>query len=345
MFFRCGMMDSMKISKETMQDVFKTILLKHGFSDSDAAESAAIFVQNSLDGVYSHGVNRFPRVVEYLKKGYIDPNALIEVEGSFGCIERWNANLGMGNLTAKKAMKRAIELAAFHGMGCVAVRNTNHWMRGGTYGWQAAEAGCIGMCFTNTLPNMPAWGARNGRIGNNPFVLAIPRANGEHIVVDMAMAQYSYGKIEEARLADRQLPYPGGYDSDGNLTTDPKAIEETGRVLPIGYWKGSSLALVLDAVTSVLSGGNSTQAIGKLCEDEIAISQTFIAIDPYRLGTREEAERILEGIIEDLKRSEPIDPDIPVFYPGERTIATRRINTKDGIPVTPGVWQAIMALR
>lgn len=333
----------MKISKETMQDVFKTILSNHGFSEADAAESAAIFVQNSLDGVYSHGVNRFPLVVEYLEKGLIDPDASIEVEAAFGCIERWNANLGMGNLTAKKAMKRAIELAAQHGMGCVAVRNTNHWMRGGTYGWQAAEAGCIGMCFTNTLPNMPAWGAKDGRIGNNPLVLAIPRKNGEHIVVDMAMAQYSYGKIEEARLANRQLPYPGGYDSEGSLTTDPKTIERTRRVLPIGYWKGSALALALDAVASVLSGGNSTQAIGKLCKDEIAISQTFIAIDPYRLDAKEEAEAILEGIIDDLKRSEPIASDGSVFYPGERTIAIRRINAREGIPVTPGVWDAVMA--
>ncbi len=154
----------MKISKATMQDVFKTILLKHGFSDSDAAESAAIFVQNSLDGVYSHGVNRFPRVVEYLKKGYIDPNALIEVEGSFGCIERWNANLGMGNLTAKKAMKRAIELAAFHGMGCVAVRNTNHWMRGGTGGGRPLKPAASACASPTRCRTCPLGEQGNGRI-------------------------------------------------------------------------------------------------------------------------------------------------------------------------------------
>jgi 3-dehydro-L-gulonate 2-dehydrogenase len=89
-------------------------------------------------------------------------------------MERWNGKLGMGNLVAKKAMARAIELAGKLGIGCVAVRNTNHWMRGGTYGWQAADAGCIGICWTNTFPNMPAWGGTDPRIGNNPFVLAIP---------------------------------------------------------------------------------------------------------------------------------------------------------------------------
>src|SRR5690554_5241634 len=178
----------MKISKETMHEVFKGILLTHGCSDIVASESSAILVQNSLDGVYSHGVNRFVRLVEYLKKGLINPNASIEVEQSFGAIERWNAHLGMGMIAAKQAMGRAIELAAEYGIGCVALRNTNHWMRGGTYGWQAADAGCIGICFTNTMPNMPPWGARDGRIGNNPFVLAVPRKDGNHLVVDTAMA-------------------------------------------------------------------------------------------------------------------------------------------------------------
>ncbi|STM18251.1 2,3-diketo-l-gulonate reductase [Escherichia coli] len=49
-------------------------------------------------------------------------------------------------------MDRAIELAADHGIGLVALRNANHWMRGGSYGWQAAEKGYIGICWTNPSP-------------------------------------------------------------------------------------------------------------------------------------------------------------------------------------------------
>ena len=56
------------------------------------------------------------------------------------------------------AMERAITMAAENGLGSVAMNNTNHWMRAGNYGWQAVESGCIGICFTNTIPNMPAWG-------------------------------------------------------------------------------------------------------------------------------------------------------------------------------------------
>jgi 3-dehydro-L-gulonate 2-dehydrogenase len=283
----------MRITKEHMQQTFSKILQAYGFSESDANTSSELFVMNSLDGVYSHGVNRFPRVISYLEKGYIKPEAKPSVELSFGSMERWNGNLAMGNIVAKQAMERAIQLAKQHGIGCVAIRNTNHWMRGGTYGWQAADAGFIGMCFTNTQPNMPAWGAKDRRIGNNPFVLAIPRENGEHIVVDCAMAQYSYGKIEEAKLGGKNLPYPGGFDEEGNLTTDPSVIEKTWRVLPIGYWKGSSLSIAFDLIAAVLSGGNTVSEIGKLGGDEFAVSQVVLAIDPYRFGGKEEAEEII----------------------------------------------------
>ena len=104
-------------------------------------------------------------------------------------------------------MDRAVELARANGIGCVALGNTNHWLRGGSYGWQAAEAGCVGICWTNTQPNMPAWGARDRRIGNNPFVMAVPRKEG-HVVVDIAMAQFSYGQMENTADARRSAAGP-----------------------------------------------------------------------------------------------------------------------------------------
>ena len=186
----------MRIKFEDMLNEFKRILIKKGFNEEDVSISAKIFAENSLDGIYSHGVNRFSRVIDYIDKGYIDVKAKPKKADGFGPIERWNGNRGMGNLNARIAMNRAIELAKEYGVGVVALQNTNHWMRGGTYGWQAADAGCIGICWTNTMPNMPAWGAKDRRIGNNPFVMAIPRSNGEHVVVDTAMSQFSYGKLK-----------------------------------------------------------------------------------------------------------------------------------------------------
>ena len=261
----------MRVAYETMLAEFERVLKKYGFTADRAHDAAEIFAQNSLAGVFSHGLNRFPVVVDYLKKGGIDPAAEAECVASFGSMERWDGHRGFGPLNAKRAMDRAVELAKQNGIGLVALGNNNHWMRGGTYGWQAADAGCIGICWSNTCPNMPAWGAKDNHIGNNPLILAVPRSNGEHVMVDCALSQFSYGKLETTRLAGKQLPVVGGYDEEGNLTTDPAAIEKTRRMIPIGYWKGSGLSILLDMIATVLTNANSVAKIGTF-GDEIGLS-------------------------------------------------------------------------
>ena len=325
-------------------DKFQRILESRGFSGKHAEDAATVFANNSLDGVYSHGVNRFPRVVEYLDKGEIDSGAIASCESSMGAIERWNGHRGFGPLNAKLAMDRAVELAREYGVGVVALGNNNHWMRGGSYGWQAADRGCIGICWSNTMPNMSAWGGKDRKIGNNPFIMSIPRSSGKHAVIDCAVSQFSYGKIEEAKLKGQQLPVPGGYDTKGNLTTDPAEIEKTWRVLPMGYWKGSGISIALDLIATVLTNGNSVSRIGTF-GDEVGLSQIMIAIDPLRFNTPEETDSIVDEILADIKSSETIREGAEVYYPGELELITRENNTRDGIPVIDEVWETLNSLE
>lgn len=333
----------MRISFAEMQAEFKRVLVKKGLSEEMAEESALLMTETSCDGVYSHGVNRFPRVIEYIDKGYIDVRAVPTKIDGIGGFERWDGHLGMGNLNAKKCMDRAIELSHEYGIGCVAIKNTNHWLRGGSYGWQAANAGCIGICWTNTQPNMPAWGAKDRRIGNNPLIIAIPHKSG-HVVVDMAMAQFSYGKMETSKLKGEMLPVPGGYDVEGNLSSDPVAIEKTWRVLPIGYWKGSGLSILLDLVATVLSGGSSSYRIGQLGGDEYQLSQVCIAIDATKIAGDAFLEQAVGEVLADVKNSVRVDEEKEILYPGERVAKVRAEHRKNGIPVDDGIWKKIKSL-
>ena len=314
-------------------------LQKHGVGKDVAMECAEQLVQNSIDGIISHGVNRFPRIISYLKKGYIKPdNKPIKIS-SMGAFEQWDGNLGIGNLNAKICMDRTIEIAKEYGIGCLALKNTNHWMRGGAYGLQAADAGCIGICWTNTQPNMPAWGAKDRRIGNNPLVMCVPYSKG-HVMMDGAMAQFSYGAIESARMGNKMLPVPGGFGTDGKLTNDPEEIEKTWRVLPIGYWKGSSISILMDMIAAGLANGNTVAEVGKLSEDEYALSQIFIAIDIKNINCN--YEKIVNEIIEDIQSSERADEDIPIYYPNEMSYPIREENESKGIPVNEEVWQEVL---
>lgn len=330
----------MRIRYEDMKNEFKRILLSKGFNEEQADLSAELFTENSCDGIYSHGVNRFPRVIEYIEKGYISINAVPSLVFSKGAFERWDGNLGMGNVNAKLSMDRAIELARKYGIGAVALGNTNHWMRGGAYGWQAARAGCIGICWTNTMPNMPVWGGKDCRIGNNPIIFSVPRAEG-HVVVDMAVAQFSYGKMEECKMNNQLLPVPGGFDTKGELTKDPAEILQTWRALPIGFWKGSGLSVLLDVIAAVLSGGNSTHEVGKLSEDEYALSQMFIAIDAVSIAGSEFLGKSVNNVINDILSSEKADERGGIFYPGQMEEKTRADNLANGIPVHDDIWRKI----
>lgn len=331
-----------KISAKEMQALFSGILIKYHFTEERALQCAKVFTESSLDGIYTHGVNRFPRFVQYIKQGFVKADAAPSMENKFGGIEQWNGNLGPGISNALRVTDIVMSLAKEHGIGCVALRNTNHWMRGGTYGWKAAREGYVFIGWTNTIANMPAWGAKDARLGNNPLVLALPYKD-DAIVLDMAMSQYSYGALDMAVMKKEQLSVPGGFDADGNLTTDPAAILTANAPLPVGYWKGAGLSLLLDLLATILSGGLSTYELSKK-EFEYSLSQVFIAIDISKLGNRSVIARTIETILEDYHQSIPVNNSKKIVYPGERVLQTRKNNTVGGIPVLEKVWKEINAL-
>jgi 3-dehydro-L-gulonate 2-dehydrogenase len=334
------MAESLLIPADEMKAVFRSILLQHQFTVEKAEPCAAIFTANSLDGVYTHGVNRFPVFVKMIKEGHVLPDAEPFLLHATPALEQWDGALGPGVLNAVKATERAVELAKQNAIGCVAMANTNHWMRGGYYGWQAAKSGCVFIGWSNTIANMPAFGAADTRLGNNPFVMAVPYGN-EAIVLDMAMSQFSYGTMQLAAMKGEELPVYGGYNNEGQLTKDPSAVLASGRTLSIGYWKGAGFSLLLDIVSAVLSGGKGVHQITSQKEEK-GLSQVFLAIAIEHLHNYKGIEACLQGIIADYKQSIAKDE---ILFPGERVVRTRERNQKNGIPVLKKVWEEILSLR
>ncbi len=334
----------MRISFEEMKAEIKRVLLKAGLSEEKAEICAQTHTETSRDGVYSHGLNRIPRFYNYCKKGWVDPDGNPELIGQAGLMENYDGNLGPGITNAKFSSQRAIELAKKHGIGVVALRNTTHWMRGGTYTWDIANEGLIGIAWTNTESCMPVWGSTQPSVGNNPLCIGVPREEG-NVVLDMAMSQYSFGKLQVTRLAGEELPYPGGYDKDGNVTSDPGAIEESGRILPTGYWKGSGLTVVLDLLAAILSNGNTTAQMDVIAKGSCgSCSQIFIAVNPYMFASKEEVDKILKDTINQIHSANPITEGRPPRYPGEGTLKTREINNEKGILVDESVWEKVRSL-
>lgn len=333
-----------RIRFEELQQTIHRAFGKAGMADVDAQTCARIHAESTLDGVTSHGINRVPRFVDFIHRGWITLGAKPDLVRQFGALEVYDGQRAPGVLNALWCTDRAMHMAAEHGIALLGLRNTNHWMRGGSYGWHAAQRGYILIAWTNTESCMPAWGGRDVRVGNNPFIMAVPRPGGP-VVLDMAMSQYAYGKLQVTRLKDERLPYPGGFDADGKLTDEPGPIEQSQRILPMGFWKGSGFAILLDVLAAVLSEGLPTNGIDALKLGScVGCSQVFIAIDPKKLGGDAATAQIADSIVDYVHASTPDEAGHTPEFPGEGAARRRERQGREGIEVDDGVWRDVQAL-
>ena len=315
--------------------------LKPYLPQEQAHHFAEIFAGNSLDGVYSHGMNRFPRYLSDMDKGLCDRTVTqAERVSGFGALEVWDAHYGVGPLIAEQVTRRAIELARTHGVACVALRNNSHWLRAGRYGLMMADAGMMGICFTNTSMNLVAYGAKERSTGNNPITFAIPRKAGS-LVMDMAVSQYAFGKLEIMAQEGKMLDTPCGFDTEGNLTCDPRKINESKLMVPMALWKGSALSIMLDLMAASLSLGRTSHEIGTPKDGEKGMSQVYICLNPAAVVDAAEMDKKVEDTLAFFDGLAPAQGSGGVHAPGERLAATRERNLREGIPVTEETWKKI----
>lgn len=334
------------IKKQEMQSVMQKALENAGCDGARARRLSQIITENTMDGSTTHGANRFPRLVAEVKSGVVSLEGQMQKVSGFGGLEVWDGGFGFGVLNAEQASERVIELAKQHGIGCISLRNSNHWMRPGRYGWNMAKAGMIGICWSNTSGNMPVWGASDVRMGNNPIVLAIPSDDGP-VLVDMAMSQFSNGKLEVAKQKGESMPMPCGWDENGNLTNDPETVLKTKRLLQTGYWKGSAFAMAMDMACLVSSLGMSTPKIDEVKKTKSAETghcQMFIAINCAAVADPQTAGQLLKEAETAYLASQPDGSGTPIRIPG-RLISQKHARAEaEGVPVLEGTWKKILDL-
>lgn len=331
----------MKVSFEQMKETIKQAYLKVGMKEEDANLCAQVQTETARDGVYSHGLNRVSTLIKQIQEGAINLDAEFELVNSFSVVEQYDGNFGIGIKNAKLSMQRAIEIAKDKGIGLVAIKNTSHWKRAATYTIDAAEAGYIGIAWSNTETNFPAWGSKDINMGNNPLTIAIPNED-KPIVLDIAMSQYSFGKLQVEASKGNELPFIGGYNNEGQLTKNPQELRESRRVFPAGYWKGSGLAIALELLGAILSNGNNSTDIDKTNKGScVGCSQVFIAIDPKQFAPEDKINGIINSTVQRIKNSETIEGFSEVTFPGERMLRQRKDSMENGIEVDEEIWREI----
>jgi LDH2 family malate/lactate/ureidoglycolate dehydrogenase len=315
-----------------VEQAYRTV----GAFQEDAKTSAEVMVEANLCGVDSHGVRMLPGFIAQVQSGRMNPGGRIEVLKETPVIAHLDAHLALGQVVSVQAMEKAVEKAKASGIGFVLVRNSTHWGRAAYYPVMAAKEGCIGICFVNTESNMPYWGTREPRIGNNPRSIGAPRASGEPVVLDMAMSQAALFKIVLYNREGKKIPLGWGVDEKGRPTDDPAAVLKSRRLVPTGQHKGAGLALMIDIMTGILSGGMfCAELLGdnKGAPHATGYGKVFIAIDIAAFLPLEVFKRRVEELVAYVKGGPLAEGFNEISIPGERSWREKALREKVGIPL------------
>jgi LDH2 family malate/lactate/ureidoglycolate dehydrogenase len=318
--------------RKFVEQVYQTV----GASAEYAQISAEVMVEANLCGVDSHGVRMLPGFVTLARNGKINPKGKVKVIRETPVIAHLDGCLAPGHAVSVQAMKMAVEKAKTSAIGFVLVGNSTHWGRAAYYPVLAAREGCVGVCFVNTESNMPYWGTRAPRIGNNPLSIGAPRASGEPVVLDMAMSQAAFFKIVLYNREGKKVPLGWGVDEKGQPTDDPAAIIKSRRLVPTGQHKGSGLALMIDILTGVLSGGMFCGELlgeAKGMPHATAYAQAFMAIDIASFLPLEVFKRRVDELVAYVKEGPLAEGFSEISIPGERSWRERALREKLGIPL------------
>jgi LDH2 family malate/lactate/ureidoglycolate dehydrogenase len=284
-----------------------------------------------------------PMYVNRLLAGSVSRAERAEVISDDRAVAVLDGGHALGILTGDQAMALAVQKARAHGLGAVSVRHAFHFGGAFRFVQAAAQAGCIGIAAANTRPLMPAPGGASPVVGNNPLAFGIP-TEGEPLVLDMALSEAALGKIRLAEQEGREIPATWATDAEGRPTTDPAAAV-AGMLLPSGGHKGYGLALIVDVLTGVLSGGEFGAGVRGLYADTSIpndCAHFFLALDVEIFGPLLSFNERLSALSAQATQG-PRAPGVERLYvPGQLEAERAAVARVQGVPVDGSVLDALV---
>jgi len=331
------MENTILVKHDRLKAVCAGLLQAVSVEREDALKAADVIVCAELRGISSHGIARMPVYLKRIKSGLINARPEIKIEMKYNAVALMDGDNGLGQIVAVKAMEKAIDLAAQAGTGVVGVRNSNHFGVAAYFAMQAMEKDMIGIVITNSSPAMAPFGGKRPLLGTNPMAVAIPGRDGANVVVDMASSVTARGKIRLYADQGQALPPGWALDAEGNPTTDPKAALK-GSLMPMGGVKGYALAVLIDLLAGVLTGGAYSDSVKELNDfsGPVNAGHLFMAIN---INAFMEAASFKESVYEYVTRlhNEPrVEGVKNIYAPGEieQNLTAERL--QKGIPLTQG---------
>ena len=335
------------VDADQLKQLARQILEAAGFRADDAELVAEVLIEADLRGVDSHGVTRLRGYLSMVEAGHVNLRPDVTVVRESGAMALLDGDSGVGIIAARQAIDRAVELARESGIGCVSLRNVSHTGMIGWYTMRAARQGLIGIAMNNGPAIVPLFGGRESLVATNPLSIAAPSSGEIPVVLDMATTMVAGGKLRLASKRGVPIPDHWALDRDGQPTTDPDEAIRHGFFQWAGGYKGSGLALMIEILGGVLSGGLFGRDVPPMIEygkDPLISNAFYVAVDVARFLPLDEFRERVDQLIDQARGSEPIDPDQPVLVPGDKEADCRVRRLAEGIPISERVVEELEGL-
>lgn len=303
---------------------------------------AQSLVAANLRGVDSHGLQLLPFYLEQIRMGNINVQADGRVVSENGACLVYDGESGIGQWISEICCTHAIRLARSHGIGFAVARESNHFGAAAFWAQRMSSAGSIGIVMCNASPLVAPWQGCEQRFGTNPICMSVP--GPDTWLLDMATTTVALGKILNAQFQGRSSIPPGwAMDSEG-VPTESVETALNGLLMPLGGYKGSGLAMLAEILCAVLSGGAMSTELGgiRVQGQPMRTSQCFLAVDVARFMPLDDFHRRMQSLVAMVKSARIAKGYDEILVAGEPEWRAEELRKRDGIPLSPGVWQALV---
>lgn len=333
-----------KISQELLWEFSWKTFHAYGLDEKDAQILCKSLIRSDMRGVKSHGLVRTPDYIEWLQNGTwakkTEPELLVDTPS----VTVLDGHNGLGPVLASMACELTMKKARETGIAYATVRNSNHFGEAGLWSTKICEdkSDLIGFATTSTIAVCAAPGSMNAVVGSNPFTYAVPAGKYAPVCLDVACGTMAVGKIWQYKRLEQALPERSFIGPDGEYVTDPNKYDISEYIMaPFGGHKGYGLSIIMESLTSFLSGGHF-QGHNFMPDDEPGkSSQSFMAININAFIDSEVYQKKMEQYIDYLHRQPVHEGTAGIMYPGEYEARNEAKAKKEGVMLPVKVFEDI----
>ena len=327
-----------------LKNKVKRIFKKYHLSEKDSKICSDAIIYAELVGAQSHGLVRVKMYCDRIKKKLINPHPKFKIKNISNSISLLDADNSIGFVSADKGIKIAIKNASKTGLGLVGIKNSNHYGLSRLYAEKATKKNFLSLCFTNAPPAVPPHGSKKALFGTNPICFSSPSGLKTPFILDTSISLINRGNIRKALKLKKKIPPGVALDINGNITTNPKKALE-GIQLPIGGYRGSGMAWMVDILSGVFTGANHAGKVKDPFEDFSGpqnVGHLFIVFKS-NLFVNNFSEKIKKNI-RTVKKMPKLKKVKKILYPGEDKSNKYLLNSKKKLDVPSEILKEINKL-